>query len=66
MQHFKPIDFFGGEEHFNYIKKLDKLKLQLCNEHNVKILYYTNIKLQIKQNNLFYDINEITNEKNFY
>lgn len=41
VQHFKSIDFFGGEKHFNYIKKLDENKLKLCNEHNIKILYYT-------------------------
>lgn len=47
-QHFKPVDFAGkGEEwamklfHDNIIR--DNKKITLCNEHNIKILYYGDV-----------------------
>ena len=40
-QHFKPIDYFGGEEEFVMVKERDLRKNKLCKEHNIKILYYT-------------------------
>lgn len=43
MQHFKEIDFFGGEKGFSDVKKRDKVKQKLCYENDIKILYYTNI-----------------------
>ena len=45
-QHFIPTTFgstqITPEEYLQQIIKRDKQKLQLCNEHNIKILYYTN------------------------
>ena len=41
-QHFEPIDYFGGEKHFKYVKKLDKTKYKLCMKNNIKLLYYSN------------------------
>ena len=38
-QHFIPIDFFGGEDAFEYRKKLDKNKYDLCRKNNVKLFY---------------------------
>ena len=43
-QHFKPIDFFGGEEKFKETKKLDLKKYKLCKEHKIDILYYADNK----------------------
>ena len=40
-QHFKPKDFFGGEEEFERRIHLDRQKKELCNKHNVKLIYYT-------------------------
>ena len=40
-QHYKPKDFFGGESGLIEIKERDSKKLKLCNEHGVKVLYYT-------------------------
>ena len=47
-QHFKPVDFAGkGEEWANkkFVKcrEHDKLKLQLCKDNGIKLLYYTNL-----------------------
>jgi Zn finger protein HypA/HybF involved in hydrogenase expression len=40
-QHFRNVDFFGSENGFNYRFMLDNRKKSLCNEHNIKILYFT-------------------------
>ena len=45
-QHFKPIDFFGGEDELNIIKERDRIKRQLCEENNIKLLYYTETNLE--------------------
>ena len=44
VQHFEVVDHFGGEE--KYIKRVerDTLKKQLCDEHGVELIYYTNVK----------------------
>ena len=39
IQHFKPIDYFGGEKAFKHQIKKDLLKKKLCEEHNIKIAY---------------------------
>ena len=37
VQHFEPIDAFGGEKEFLKIQERDKLKNRLCEENNVSI-----------------------------
>lgn len=39
IQHFEPIEFFGGKKTFEYIKILDKNKFILCNENNINLFY---------------------------
>lgn len=46
MQHFKPIEYFGGEETFDSLMERDKRKSKLCLEHNVKIFYYSNLGIK--------------------
>jgi len=43
IQHFTPVEYFGGINSFKKQKKRDELKKQLCEEHNIKVIYYTNI-----------------------
>jgi hypothetical protein len=38
-QHYKPIDFFGGEESFEKIKMLDRRKLEKSKKNGVQVLY---------------------------
>ena len=38
-QHFEPVDFFGGEEHFRDQVRRDKLKQKLSIENNVDLIY---------------------------
>lgn len=40
-QHFKPIEFFGGEKAFQETKKRDKRKKMLCTKHNFKLIFVT-------------------------
>lgn len=44
LQHFEPIEFFGGNESFFINRKRDEEKLKLCKKNNVKMIYYSNIK----------------------
>lgn len=38
VQHFKPIDYFGGDERFTYENKLRKIKENFCTEKNIKLI----------------------------
>ena len=46
LQHFKPVEWFGGEKHFRTQKHNDELKRKLCEEHNIKLLYYSDLKIE--------------------
>ena len=41
QQHFKPSEYFGGNERYLKTKELDLNKNKICKEHNIEILYYT-------------------------
>lgn len=63
-QHFRPIDWFGGEEKFRLQQERDLLKYNLCKEHGITILYYTDLP-QSRINffaPVYTDINELLNE----
>ena len=38
-QHFEPVDFFGGEKHFQEQVERDKLKKKLSEENGVTLIY---------------------------
>ena len=38
-QHFKPVDIFGGEQHFVEQQKRDRLKNLLSEKNNIKLIY---------------------------
>ena len=38
VQHFKPIDFFGGEEMFEYRVKMDEIKNNYCKAKGIEML----------------------------
>lgn len=44
IQHFEPIGFFGGEEGYKYAMDRDRNKHDLLIDHNIKLLYYSNIE----------------------
>ena len=49
-QHFKAIDYFGGNNRFQKQLKLDKKKKELCIKNNINLLYYTNFDKSNKDN----------------
>ena len=48
LQHFEPVNHFGGEERFKRNIENDKLKLKLCNEHGIKVVYFSNLSTSTK------------------
>lgn len=38
LQHFEPVDFFGGEEGFRKRQLNDEIKTKYCQENNIKLL----------------------------
>lgn len=45
-QHFKPINYFGGECNFLNVTERDKLKFELCKQHIMKLIYFTHCNYQ--------------------
>lgn len=38
IQHYRPVEFFGGEEALAQRRELDRQKKQLCNENDVRLI----------------------------
>lgn len=36
--HYMSVDFFGGDEKYEYRKKLDKIKTEYCTKNNIKLI----------------------------
>lgn len=58
LQHFKPIEYFGGKEHFELQKNNDELKIKLCEEHGVTLLHYSNVNVDFPYT-VYTDIEEL-------
>lgn len=50
IQHYKPVDFFGGFPRFEIIKKNDFIKKKLCKENGVNLLVIEHIKKTTRDN----------------
>lgn len=37
-QHYKPIDYYGGQEKFKKQKKIDSMKREYCKKNNIKLI----------------------------
>ena len=48
-QHYKETNYYGGKEKLEKQQKRDKKKFDLCNEHDIKLLYYTDYKGEIPE-----------------
>ena len=49
-QHYRPIEYFGGQKQFEYIQKHDKIKTKYCENNNIKLLripYFKNIEEEL-------------------
>lgn len=58
IQHFEPVDFFGGESRFNEQVEKDSNKKSLCNNHNVKLVYFSNLSKIYGKYNYTYKVFE--------
>lgn len=38
IQHYKPIDYFGGQESFNYLINNDRIKKNFCKNNNIELI----------------------------
>lgn len=38
IQHFKPVDYFGGQEEYDYRKQCDEVKTKYCKNKHIKLV----------------------------
>lgn len=50
IQHYEPINYFGGKSGFEETVKRDNKKYELCKKNNINILYYS--ELNLSSNNI--------------
>ena len=60
IQHYSPVDFFGGDDGFEKTVLRDKAKRELCNINNVKLIFFT--KERVNENETYLDVKQIINE----
>lgn len=66
IQHFKSVNHFGGEEYFKVLQERDKIKYNLCKEHNINIIYIISdeTNYRIKDFSNYFEKPIILNEEN--
>lgn len=47
LQHYRPVAYWGGEDNFQKIIERDKLKKSLCNQNDVKLIYYSELNIDL-------------------
>ena len=65
LQHFKSIEYFGGEERFSKQNERDEIKKKLCEKNKIRLIYYSNLNIEFPYkiiNNKTDLLNEIKNE----
>ena len=48
-QHYRPVEYFGGEEKFLLQQKYDKTKVDYCNQNNIKLIILNKQNLLTKE-----------------
>lgn len=51
-QHFRPVEYFGGEKAYLTLSQNDKIKRDYCNNKNIKLFiinYYDNLEEKLKE-----------------
>ena len=63
IQHFEVRDFMGGEKSYKDLIKRDIKKKKLCDEHNIRLYYYTKYPIEkvynrelYKEGNIYFDL----------
>jgi hypothetical protein len=59
LQHYKPINFFGGEKGFDLTIQRDKIKKELCEKNNIKLVYFSNFETNMYE--VYTDIDKLIN-----
>ena len=49
LQHYQPVKYWGGEEAFEKVIQRDIKKKMLCEENNVKLLYYSELNINLPE-----------------
>lgn len=66
-QHFYPIDHFGGEKYFEDQVKRDENKRNLCEQHGIKMVYFSDLSTESEKYEYPYkvyeDIDELFNNE---
>ena len=62
LQHFEPVDYFGGEEGFEKCIDRDKRKLDLCENHGIKMIYFSNLSTGAEEYQYPYKVYEDVSE----
>lgn len=53
IQHYQPVDYFGGEQHYKDTIYRDQIKKEYCKQNNIKLIiikYNENIDSRLEQN----------------
>jgi hypothetical protein len=58
-QHFKPIEFWGGDKGLKEQIERDERKFNLCESNRLNILYYTTIEVPKSFNHEYFDKNKM-------
>ena len=61
-QHYESVKKFGGDKKFEINKLRDKFKKQLCEEHGIKLLYYTHYSNIQEGGDIYKDTDKLINE----
>lgn len=48
LQHFMPVEMFGGEDEYELVQKRDKDKYQECFNNGIRLIYYKNTKKNVE------------------
>lgn len=62
IQHYEPVEQFGGKDEFKNTVIRDAKKAQLCKENGVKLLYYTHCPNITEEGNIYKDKDKLLNE----
>lgn len=64
IQHFTPVNYFGGTKKYEYTIKMDRLKNEKCRENGIKLFYFSKEKNAPKEylHTIYSNNNEILDE----
>ena len=55
IQHYMPVEYFGGEKAFEYLQECDKLKEEYCKDWNFPLIRISYLNENITIEDLLYD-----------